>query len=474
MKIKWLKGQTSIFVLCVLLVLVLVLLFPVSVHAVASGSWDAQVVDPDNDAMSPSLAFDPHGYPHISYYDPGDYNRDPYGSTYAYFGTGSLKYASWNGSSWCIETVDPNKGAGLPSSLAIDENGTPHVAYYYVKYDETISVNYGYSCYLKYAELTASGWKIQTIDTLNGISGCCSLSLDSYGRPHIAYQDPPTVKNESSSLKYASWDGSAWVVTVVDSEKAGFGCSLALDSYDWPHISYYSITHFGDYVGDLGPMKYASWNGSLWVIQTIGYGGPPGQTFLVLDSGDTPHIAECDSASSSRSYVSWTGAAWPSDPIGWYPDFNAYGQGYYVSLVLSSGDCPYVSYSFSKFDTVAVALGSWNGSCWVTEVIAVDTGGWQMPVPSYVTSVALDSADKPVVSYIDGGKLRITAFAPPSSVVTPKPSRSPHLPSPTPSLSESPQPAQPSVTSSVISSPTAPPVSTSPEIPEFSISWSIK
>jgi len=49
-----------------------------------------------------SLALDAANNPHISYWDAG-------------FGMGILKYASYNGTSWKIETVDNGGTVGLYS-----------------------------------------------------------------------------------------------------------------------------------------------------------------------------------------------------------------------------------------------------------------------------------------------------------------------------------------------------------------------
>jgi len=71
--------------------------------------------------------------------------------------------------------------------------------------------------------------------------------LDSSDYPHISYHD-----GTHRSLKYAGWDGTDWIIQTVDSEETvGKFTSIALDSSDYPHISYYDGTH--------GDLKYARW-----------------------------------------------------------------------------------------------------------------------------------------------------------------------------------------------------------------------
>jgi hypothetical protein len=62
-----------------------------------------------------SLALDTNGYPHISYYDRTNHD---------------LKYASWNGSAWNLQTVDSAGNVGECTSLALNGNGYPHISYY--------------------------------------------------------------------------------------------------------------------------------------------------------------------------------------------------------------------------------------------------------------------------------------------------------------------------------------------------------
>jgi hypothetical protein len=61
-----------------------------------------------------SIAVDASGRPHISYYDASNID---------------LKYATFNGSSWDIETVDSTGDVGRYTSIALDANEKPHICY---------------------------------------------------------------------------------------------------------------------------------------------------------------------------------------------------------------------------------------------------------------------------------------------------------------------------------------------------------
>jgi hypothetical protein len=180
-----------------------------------------QIVDSlGNASHHCSLALDPDGDPHISYVD-GNHS--------------GLKYASWNGSTWDIQVVDAGGVTGWNgkwSSLSIDPSGRPHISY--CAFDET------YDSYLNYAWWNGTGWSTQTVDP-SGSGLFTSIALDSEGHPHISYYG-------YYSLQYASWDGSKWKIEIVDPGRfayddsmisIGYYTSLALDSKDNPHISYY-------------------------------------------------------------------------------------------------------------------------------------------------------------------------------------------------------------------------------------------
>jgi hypothetical protein len=220
-------------------------------YASWSGSaWIIQTIT--NNAIEGSLALDSNDNPHISYND---------------------KYASWNSSDWTVQTIDQG---GFHNSLALDSSDNPHICYCY---------NLGGAGVLNYVSWNGSTWNIQTVDKNVDIYNKCSLALDSAGNPHITYYD-----NAQSFLKYASWTDSQWIVQTVDQTSSGFS-SLALDSSGNQHISYY-------YGIKGGFLNYASWNGSKWNIQTVDYNKPfvtekypLTYTSLALDLAGNPHIS---------------------------------------------------------------------------------------------------------------------------------------------------------------------------------------
>jgi hypothetical protein len=119
--------------------------------------WHSEIVDHEGyvGAFS-SIALDSMDYPHISYWD----------ST-------RLKYAYWDGSIWHFVIVDSNVITGKGTSLVLDSSDRPHISYY----DESNNK-------LKYAHWNGVAWQIETIDSGGSYS---SIALDSNGYPAIAY-----------------------------------------------------------------------------------------------------------------------------------------------------------------------------------------------------------------------------------------------------------------------------------------------
>ena len=78
----------------------------------------------------------------------------------------------------------------------------------------------------------AETWSIETVDSVGGVVRDTSIALDSNNNPHISYYD-----DTNGDLKYAKWTGSAWSKTTVD-YSVGYYTSITLDSNIYPHISY--------------------------------------------------------------------------------------------------------------------------------------------------------------------------------------------------------------------------------------------
>ena len=143
----------------------------------ASGQWMVEKVGtvPLTYQFATSIAIDPQGAPHITFY-----TQD----------TNDLALASSTGAGWTINIVDDDGDTGRFASLVIDEEGRFHISY--------TQRGDGASAVVKYATRgpADTGWDISDVGTLDsltygfvGARNITSLALDSQGNPWIAYTD---------------------------------------------------------------------------------------------------------------------------------------------------------------------------------------------------------------------------------------------------------------------------------------------
>ncbi len=159
--------------------------------ALKDGAWQTRTVDFDEQTGKwNSMIIGPDGNPDI---------------TYDAFIKGLLKFAHWNGKEWNIKVVD-QRGAhgqdyslGMGSCLFFDSHNIAHISYY------TDSE-------LRYASQDGQTWKIETVDgirpTGSWVDYRSSLMFDKDGAPHISYED-------FGVLKHAYKYGDHWRVQVI-------------------------------------------------------------------------------------------------------------------------------------------------------------------------------------------------------------------------------------------------------------------
>jgi uncharacterized repeat protein (TIGR01451 family) len=269
---------------------------------------------------STSLALDSSDRPHISFYD-NDFEHSEQ----------SYKYASYNGTAWQIQTIESDVGASaeLVSSIAVDSSENPHVSFPYLQTTPTTMY------FIRYASYNGTAWNTENVT--DKWSGEPSLALDSNDFPHISYN----IGSGSDHLGYATYNGTSWNTFDVDGNvHTGRYSSIAIDRNDYPHISHHyefsntsslkyaykdalgwhnqtvdsSVTDTDDvglytslavdnvtgyprisYIYSINPstyrLKYASYNGTAWNIETVDTQNVLSFTSLALDSCGYPHIS---------------------------------------------------------------------------------------------------------------------------------------------------------------------------------------
>ena len=249
----------------------------------------------------------------------------------------------------------------------------------------------------------ASTWAIQDVQTL-GALGVLSLALDSNDNPHITYYR--YLNNDyynPANLTYASWNGSAWETQTLESGQEG---SLALDAFNNPHIcNIYSTPRSSC-------LKYTSWTGSNWNNQTVDLSFVGsfslGVNSLTMDSNNNPHIVytEQSDLNTTLKYARWSGSNWSIRTIdSEAPSFAFYG----ASISLDSNNYPRVVYGEGVVIYGAVFTNSsnvryaeWNGQSWSIQTVFLDVSSFE--------NIVLDSNGYPHFTYLVGASLRYASW----------------------------------------------------------------
>ena len=135
------------------------------------------------------------------------------------------------------------------------------------------------------------------IDSTGNVGEYSSIAIDSYGYKHISYYDANNIE-----LKYATDKTGSWVTISVDaSGDVDQYSSIAIDSNDAVHISYYDSTH--------GDLKYATCSSgcttaSNWNDVSVDTTNNVGSwNSIAIDSNDAVHISYYDSTNDDLKYA---------------------------------------------------------------------------------------------------------------------------------------------------------------------------
>jgi hypothetical protein len=290
---------------------------------------------------------------------------DKLGYLHAAYGGDHLYYARCTGDyaqSCTVQTVDPQDYTGQYASLALDDQGSPHIAYFAASASESCD-----EAALKYARWTGSFWQLQEVDR-----GCrgeqISLALAKDGRPHISYID-----SLQEQVWYAYWDGDKWH---SEEMAAGYAPSIAMDGEDNLHLVY---------IG-------SGTQGSLWYRQkgADGWGAPfkldSGDIFqhpaLAVDSSGGLHISYSDVTRRKLRYANNSTGCW------WMQDVDDMDYQGFTALTTNDQDEPVIVYQNKGVRYVFKSSAIWS----VPELVVSGGDGYlglamdetnQLPVLAY-------------------------------------------------------------------------------------------
>lgn len=354
---------------------------------------------------------------------------------YFYDTNSSLKYATNASGSWVSETVDDgfNAFAGQHNTLAIDSLGNMHISYYYVDYDTHIAeVRYatnesgswfsetvfsapeGGSFFQStsialdssgYAHISYSDWNTQAVVYATNSSGSwvselaeliggqlTSIALDGLADAHISYYD-----YTNKAIKYATNASGAWLHESLDNTTetdtlVGKYTSLAINSADKVHISYFdeSIDPF------YGSLKHATDASGSWLTEMLDIAGAKHNS-LVLDSAGNLHISY--SWAGGLRYVTNATGAWVIEMVDSDP------ESLYTSIAVDSADNIHIIYYSDNPTFGGLRYASNVSGGWVIETV---DSGWGI---GEFCSIAVDISGKVHISYTAGGSTSEMRYA---------------------------------------------------------------
>ncbi len=348
-------------------------------HDGSSWSTPVSLDSTDDVGRYSSLAIDSNNNLHVTYYDAT--NSD-------------LEYMTYDGSSWSVPiSLDSRSYVGYQSSLAIDSNDNLHVTYRDIP-----------NASLEYMIYDGFLWSTPiSLDSNSGSDdyiGAPSLAIDFDDRLHVTYYD-----DETASLEYMTYDGSSWSIPyTLNSQCRGLDSSLAIDSNNHLHVTYHC---------DIGrnTLEYISYNDSSWStrasIDNSAHRNTGYHPSLAIDSNDNLHVTYYNWTGGNLDYMTSSNSAGGNNTGGnntggntsqvWSSPVTLDSHQYVgldSSLAIDSNDNLHVTY-----------LDQTN---WNLEYMAYDGFSWSAPVSldstGYVgkhSSLAIDSNDNLHVTYLD-------------------------------------------------------------------------
>jgi len=208
---------------------------------------------------------------------------------------------------------------------------------------------------LKFAEITAKGWSLATVDSGAAVGEWCDVAICDDGAVYISYHDA-----DNGDLKVAYRATDTWSIEVVeDGEDTGLYTSLAVDATCGVSLSYYDAV--------AASLKVASGGFGDWNIETVDeplvVGDDRGRwTSLALDGSGGQHVAYQDAALLDLKYAANTGSGWTLTTVD-----GVGNKGADACLVLDGSGYPQIVYQDGS--NLSLLLAAWDGSAWNKETL---------------------------------------------------------------------------------------------------------
>jgi len=283
------------------------------------------------------------------------------------------------------QVIDNSGDTGQYLSLAEDNNGILHAAYYDVQNGD-----------LKYARRDLSGvWSTTTIDSKNTVGLYPSIAIGADNQPAISYY----YKN-NGDLRFAKFDGSAWNLSVIaTANDIGRYSSLELN----PTTSKFAIG-FEDTT--VGHFMYAEQGTAVWSVAAADAGTKIGGGYISLNfNNGMPAMSYYDAFNADLKYAERSSRGkWSTTTVA-----SKNSQGLYTDLAFTfDTNQPAIVYYNKTSDSVMLAYrkpgGVWNFDTQLT-------GGGRNVIPADGVDNGVDAPALYLVWYDTGtAGLKVDTF----------------------------------------------------------------
>ena len=265
-----------------------------------------------------------------------------------------------------LESADTLGAVGVQSSIALDAEGRPRVAYRNASGSQVL-----------YAHKEGTGWLTERVPQLGFYHGV-SLALDAAGNAYLGYAaQEETPRGVVTSAKLARRTSGGWTIETIETAFAT-EVAVGFDPDGVLHAVYFSfIPAF--------VVRYATRTAEGWTTETaLSTSGLGASRFsLAFDPQGHPHIT----AQLNLTIIHAVRTA-----TGWATDKQPAGEG--VSLAVDAQGVPHTA---SHVRTPpAVQYRTREGGVWHVEAVDSVDGGPQRDV-----ALAIDRYGRPVLAYFD-------------------------------------------------------------------------